>query len=235
MRHVREALSDQDRAEIERAIAAAESVTSAEIVVAFAGRSGRYQRASDLFGLALALAAVAAAWIIWQSQRPNPADWGGGFVPSLGLGWILVIFASWLLIGAMVADSWPALARPFMTRGERLAAVRRRGFEAFHALRVGRTRDATGLLIFASLLERTVWVCPDSGIASRLGADEAVWRPVSDLVAAGFRSGRPGPAIADAIRKAGAILAVPFPPGPADADELTNQVRFVDDRGEHRP
>jgi putative membrane protein len=121
-----------------------------------------------------------------------------------------------------------------MTRRERLLAVRRRGLEAFHALRVGQTRDATGLLVFVSLFERTVWVCPDAAIAGRLGAGEATWKPLSDLVAAGFRDGRPGQAIAQAVRKAGSMLAPDFPRDSADANELENRVRVLEERDANR-
>jgi putative membrane protein len=229
MRHVREALSEQDRAEIERAVAEAERGTDAQVVVALAGRSGRYQRAADFFGLVVAVLALAAAWALWQRFGPNPADWTTGPAPALGLGWIVLIFVVWFIIGAAAADYWPMLARPFMTRAEQLGAVRRRGFEAFHRLSVGQTRRSSGLLIYASLFERTVWVCPDDGIAAKLGPD--AWAPVSSVIAEGFRSGHPGPALANAVRTAGRVLAEHFPrtAGAPAGNELPDEVRFVAD------
>jgi putative membrane protein len=232
MPHVRHLLSDRDQTEIERAVAEAESASSAEIVVALSGRSSRYQRASDLFGLTLALLAVAAAWILWQRFIPDSRDWATGTAPAIGLGWVLLIAAAWFIIGAAAADCWPTLARPFMTRAERLAAVCRRGTEAFHSLRIAKTRAATGLLIYVSLFERTVWVCPDAAIAEKLGAHEAVWKPLSDLIADGFKRGAPGPALADAVRKAGRMLAPAFPRDATDTNELDNRIRtLADERG----
>ena len=232
MPQVRHLLPPEATAEIERAVAQAESQTSAEIVVALAGRSGRYHRAADLFGLCLALLAVSAAWLAWQNLAPDPRDWHTGIVPALGLPTVLLIFAAWYLGGSLAATHFPTLARPFMTRAERLAAVRRRGTEAFHTLRVARTHNATGLLIFVSLFERSVWVCPDDAIGAKLG--EEAWKPVSEIIAEGFRSKNPGPALAAAVRKAGQTLSTHFPRSPTDTNELTDTVRILNNPGRHQ-
>jgi putative membrane protein len=221
----RELLPKSATEAIERAVSDAEARTSAEIVVAISARSGRYQRAADFFGLALSLAAVAAAWSIWQAVAPSSQEWSTGSEPVLGLPLVLILVALWFVIGAGVASRWPILARPFMTRAEREAAVRRRGFEAFHTLRVAGTRGRTGLLIFVSLFERTVWVCPDEAIASTLGPQ--AWKPLSDLIAEGFRARDPGPAMARAVTKAGEMLAKDFPRQPGDDNELGDRVHIV--------
>jgi putative membrane protein len=70
-----------------------------------------------------------------------------------------------------------------------------------------------------------VWVCPDDGIAAEFG--EGTWSPLSDLVAEGFKSGRPGPALASAVRKAGQILADKFPRRPGDVNEIPDTVRVL--------
>lgn len=231
MRHVRDALSDQDRAEIERAVAEVESRSTAQVVVALAGKSGHYQRASDLFGLVLALVALALAWSLWQRFGPNPEPWETGTVPTLGLGWTALILVAWFLIGAAAADHWPMLARPFMTKAEREAAVRRSGAEAFRTLRIGSTRSGCAVLVFVSLFERIVWVCPDDAVASKIPPN--AWPAVSAVVAEGFRSGAPGSALARAVLAAGRVLTEHFPrqAGSAVSNELPDQVRFVSDGG----
>jgi putative membrane protein len=221
-------LSKEDQAAVEAAVADAESRTSAQIVVALTARSGRYHRAADWFGLAIALIAVGAAWRLWQSLGPAPEDWESGVRPTLGLAWVLLIFGVWFVIGSAAATRWPALARPFITRDERAASVRRSGFEAFHKLRIARTRNAMGVLMYVSIFERTVWVCPDDGIAAKLG--DSAWKPVSDLIAGGFRTGRPGPAMAAAVQKAGQLLAGPFPRSQEDSNELSDAVRIIPER-----
>jgi putative membrane protein len=114
-----------------------------------------------------------------------------------------------------------------LTRAERVAAVHRRGFEAFHTLHVRATKSGTGVLLYVSLFERLVWVCPDDAIAARLGPE--VWQPVSDLVARGFRSGNPGVALAEAVRTAGEILVSNFPRTSPNENELPDSVRILDD------
>ncbi len=227
MAHARSILSTEDQAAIEHAVKDAESRTCAQIVVAVAGRSGRYQRAADWFGLALALTAVAVSWIRWQRLDEARADWSSGQEPQVGLMWVLLIFAAWFVIGVLLASHWPVLSRPFLTRAELEGAVRRRGFEAFHQLHIAGTRKATGLLIYVSLFERMVWVCPDNGIAAKLG--EKHWKPVSDVIAEGFKTGRPGPAMAAAVKKTGSLLAEQFPGEGNDANELPDPVRMLDD------
>jgi len=224
---MRDLLSKQDRDAVEAAVAEAEARTAAQIVVAVAPRSGRYHRAADWFGLALAIIAVAAAWMLWQELGPTRADWQTGQEPRLGLAWVLLIFAAWFVIGSAAATRWPALVRPFVPRDELHGSVRRRGFEAFHQLHVGRTRRATGLLIYVSIFERMVWVCPDDGIAARLRSDR--WTPVSDVIAEGFRSGKPGPALVAAVRKAGQILADHAPRDGREVNELPDAVRQLGD------
>src|ERR1043165_6814935 len=221
----RQLLSKEDQAAVEQAVKEAEARTSAQIVVAVAARSGRYQRAADWFGLALALLAVAVAWMSWQGLAPKSGAWETGQEPAIGLWWVLLIFAVWFVLGAAAATHWPILTRPFLSTGEKTASVRRRGFEAFHQLHVGRTRTAMGLLVYVSVFERMVWVCPDDGIAAKLG--DGKWKPVSDVIAEGFRSGRPGPAMAAAVKKAGQMLAEHFPGDGRDANELPDTVRVL--------
>jgi uncharacterized membrane protein len=76
-----------------------------------------------------------------------------------------------------------------------------------------------------SLFERIVWVCPDDAIAARL--PDVAWKPLSDLIAEGFRSGDPGAAMARAVAKAGEMLATDFPRAADDANELGDGVHVM--------
>lgn len=214
--------TDDHREAIERAVTEAESKTSAEIVVAVAGRSGRYDRAEDIFGLLMGLVGVAAAWLVFQQVQRSDADWQSTYAPVLGLPALLALFAFWTVAGAMLATRVPVLARPFITREEMIEQAHRRGAEAFVNLRVGSTADRAAILIFVSLFEHVVWICPDDAVAARLPDD--AWAPLTEDVVIGFRSDRPVDAMVAAIRQAGAMLAPHFPPGPDDAAELPNKV-----------
>src|SRR4051812_31460442 len=100
MAHIQELLAPEQKAAVERAVAEAESRTSAEIVLAMAGRCARYERAEDTVGLVLALLAVAAAWILWQDIGPDTRAWTTGTTLALGLLPLLLIFALWAVLGS---------------------------------------------------------------------------------------------------------------------------------------
>lgn len=210
---------------IERAVTEAESKTAAEIVVAVAPRSGRYDRAEDIFGLILALIAVAIAWIAFQQLVPASGDWAGGVEPALSLVAILALFAFWFFAGAALATRFPILARPLILKSEMHEEVRRSGTIAFVNLHVGTTSDRAAILIYVSLFEHLVWVCPDDAVAAKLPDD--AWTSLADEIAIGFRQGRGPEALIEGITKAGDLLAPHFPPTPEDRAELPNQVRAV--------
>lgn len=210
---------------IEAAVAEAESRTGAEIVVAVAPRSGRYDRAEDIFGVLLGLLAVAAAWLAFQRLVPSTRAWTDGVEPTMNLVVVLALFAFWFFAGAALSTRFPALARPLIMRSEMEEEVRRSGTVTFVNLRVGSTADRAAILIYVSLFEHLVWVCPDDGVASKIPDD--AWKPLAEEIAIGFRNGRGPEALAAGVRRAGEILAEHFPPGPGDATELPNEVRAV--------
>src|SRR5205809_985349 len=146
-------LSDPDKARVEQAIADAEKLTSAEVMVVVATRSGRYDRAEDFFGVLLALGAVAGAWTLWQGLHPASGDWASGHDLTIGLLPVLGLIVFWFLVGVGLATRFPNLAKLFVPRAQVEAEVRRRGFEAFHLFRVGHTKGRNGVLIYVSLVE----------------------------------------------------------------------------------
>jgi putative membrane protein len=225
MAHVKELLTAPQQAAVERAVADAEARTSAEIVLAMAGRCARYERAEDTVGLCLALLAVAAAWILWQDIGPDTRDWSAGATVALGLFPLLLIFTAWAVLGSIIARHVPALTRPFIPRPRMLEAVQRRGLESFHTFRVADSSASSGLLIFIALFERTVWIRGDHAISAKI-PDEA-WSPVRNRIVEGFKAGNPGAALPDAVRLAGDILAQHFPAGAVARNELKDEVRFV--------
>lgn len=219
-------LTAEQRRRVERSIAEAEHRTSAEIVVALATRSGRYERAEDTFGLLTAVLGVASAWLLWQRPAP-PGDWEAAPRFAVGLAPILAAFLLWWLIGAALAARFPALAAPFIARDRREAEVRRRGFEAFHLFRVGRTADRTGLLIFVSLYERLAWVVGDDAITAAL--PEHTWSRACACVASHFSADNPEQGLIEAVTLCGGALADRFPRHPDDpAPSMPNTIKFMD-------
>jgi putative membrane protein len=224
MKTASQVISQKDRDTLHSAIAAAEQGTSAEIVVVVATRSGRYDRAEDIFGLLLALTSVAIAWVLYQQFQET--DWVAGHELTLGLIPILVLFAVWWMVGAALATRFPALARPFVPKVQFEAEVRRRGFEAFHLFRVGNTKGRNGVLIFVSLLEHMAWVDGDEQVESVLPPE--TWNAACAAITGASRRGDLTTGLAEAIGVVGTALSAKFPRQPDDRDELPNVVHLLD-------
>ncbi len=204
------------------AIESAESKTSAEVVVCIASRSGRYDRGEDLIGVAVALLCVAGSWIAFQGAAEE--SWGVSF--KLGLLPILGIIAVGFSLGAAAATFFPALSLFFSSRAEMNSNVHDRARIAFQDLGVRGTRAATGVLIYVSLLERTVSVIGDQAITEAI--DQKTWDSLRDTVIAGLAEGQPSEGLCKAIEQAGVVLATHMPGAHDDTDELGNHLRIID-------
>jgi putative membrane protein len=111
-----------------------------------------------------------------------------------------------------LAARWDPLER-LLARGSPMArATLRRALRAFHEHDLHHTAGGTGVLVFASLLERRAVILGDHGIHARMGDEE--WRRAVDLLVAGMRRGDPAGGFCEAIAAVGAVLAAHFPREP---------------------
>ena len=218
--------SEADKQAVEHAVAQAEQGTSGEIVPVVATRSGRYDRAEDVFGVLLGLVAVAAVWVCFQRVDPRGGDWGEGYALGVRLWAILVTYAAGFVVGVVLSTYIPALARPFVGRREIDDEVQRRAQQAFFQFRVRATGGGTGILIYISLFERRVVVLGDTPISDKL--DQPHWDELKTLVVDGLRTGKPTEGICAAIGRCGQLLAQHFPVAPGDVNEISNELRLID-------
>jgi putative membrane protein len=207
--------SQADLAAIQAAVREAEARTSGEIVPFVAGRSDDYQNAlwkgaalGALLGpmAALALHRWSTIWGIpmgiWIAL---PAPLGGA--------------AGYLLALLHPVRRWMAGEPALDARARRRAAV------AFLEQEVFRTRGRTGILLFVSLFERRVVLLADSGIHQKV--EEGDWGEITRRLAQGIRSGRPAPALIEAIRACGELLERHGVERQADdQDELSDELRL---------
>lgn len=214
-----------DRAAIERAIGAAEARTSAEIVVVVASRSGRFDRAEDVFGLCFAVVVTGAAAVVWP-QPADPGSWASGLRFGFHAGLVLLLFAASALAGAWLASACPVLLRPLVPSARKLDAVKREGAIAFHRFRVRQTEHARGVLIYVSLFEHLAWVVGDDGVAAEL--PDGAWDPICQRISAAFKAGEAGRGMVEALEATGELLAGPFPRDEGDTNELPNTLHLVD-------
>ena len=187
--------SDADREAIRAAVEEAECATSGEIVPYVVAASDEYPnapwRGAALGAMTLPLLAWGAhgLWGLWGGQL---------FV------WMVLPAAAGAALGWLVAQV-PAVRRALAGQAVMELRVRRRAGVAFLEEEVFATRDRTGILLFLSLFEHRVVVLGDSGINARV--DQAEWQGIVETVVAGIHAGRPGPAVAAAVRECGALLA----------------------------
>lgn len=222
MKQASRGFSDEERAAIEAAVREAEKGTRAEIVPVVCTVSGRYDRAEDLFGVAVAMLAVAAYWWVgpwitvgWRATGPNTPLWP-----------ILLLLLGGFVLGAALATAFPVLRLLFLPEREMSEEVAARARAVFQEHRVRATRDATGVLLFVSLYERQVRILPDDAVASAVPA--TAWQGVADAIVGAMREGRPADGLVRGINAAGELLRAALP-GTAESDnELRDSLILLD-------
>jgi putative membrane protein len=199
--------STEEQQRIEQAVAAAEKKTSGEIVPMLVSTSGRYAEV-ELSGIVIGLVLGTLASFIWHDP------WGSVQVYLLGpvLGAIL----------GFIIFSIPAIKRRMIPEARVAEAVHLRSLAAFTGHGLHYTHAHTGILIFASLLERRVVVLADRGINEKVQA--GTWDEIVGIVTLGLRSGNASDAFCKAIERCAEILAQHFPRSPDDMDELANKL-----------
>jgi len=199
-------LSPQDLRRIEETIAAVETRTAGELVVAVAHRSSWY-RLSRL--VAAALWAVGLALLVQYLWKPIPTD-------LLLLAQVPVALAAYWLTGM------PLLTRMLVSAPVAAKAAHERAVVLFMERGICDTRDRSGLLIFVSELERRVVILGDSGIHAHIG--EQGWQEHARAIIAGIRKDQATDAIVGVIEQLGTVLADKFPAGAQNPNELPNTV-----------
>jgi putative membrane protein len=208
-------LSEQEKARISEAVRAAEAHTRAEIVPMLVARSGLYRDAQHRAGLALAMVTLTA---LLMGERLWPF-WG----------WQTADYA-WLILAVLLAyaiGSWFGLSASVIravTSSERLRRkVQLRAEQAFAQHSLSRTRQRTAVLLMVSLLERQVYVLPDSGIGS--GMTPSQWNEVVEAVVAKLRANDIAGGLCAGIERCGVLLARACPAVPGDnPNELSNRL-----------
>lgn len=206
--------SQADLDAIQVAVHEAETRTSGEIVPYVVERSDEYP---TTVWKGAALGALLGPMVALAIHRWTDV-WGW----PLGL-WIALPAPIGGAIGYLLALIDPV--RRWMAGEHTLdARARRRAAVAFLDQEVFRTRGRTGILLFVSLFERRVVLLADSGIHQKV--EEGAWEAITGRLAQGIRSGRPAPALIEAVRACGELLERHGVERRAeDTDELSNELR----------
>jgi putative membrane protein len=207
--------SEADLEAIRATVREAEARTSGEIVPYVVDRSDEY---SSTAWKGAALGALLAPLIALAIYRWTNV-WG-------------IPLEYWIAIPAPIGGAAAYLVAAFLPpvrrwlTGEHVleARVRRRAAVAFLEQEVFHTANRTGILLFVSLFERRVVLLADSGIHQKV--EEGQWEVITRRLAAEIRRGRPGPALVEAIRACGDVLARHHVEiRPDDRNELSDELR----------
>ena len=197
------------RARVAEAVRAAEAGSRGQVVPVVVARSDDYPEAR-LRGVLLGATAITAALLL------SPLELTPGELPLAQeagalLGWGL---------------SWLAPVERFLVGHQHLdREVKARAMRAFLEHGLHQTSEGTGVLVFASLLEREAVVLGDHGIHARVGDGE--WQATVDALVAGMKRGAPADGFVEAIGRCGARLAEHFPRGEATAkNELPDAIKL---------
>jgi putative membrane protein len=197
------------RARVAEAVQAAEAGSRGQVVPVVVARSGAYPEAR--LRAALLGAAVVTAALLLSPLHVTLGELPLAQVAGAALGWAL---------------SWLAPVERFLVGRHHMdQEVRSRAERAFLDHGLHQTAEGTGVLIFASLLEREAVVLGDHGIHARVG--DAAWQDTVAALVAGMKRGAPADGFVEAIRRCGARLAEHFPRGVAPTvNELPDAIKL---------
>lgn len=196
--------------QLEAAISRAEEDSEGEIVLVVADRCDGYSGARWRFAVALA-ALVFLALILFAPPLPT---------------WVYLVAQALTLIVGHVASRIENVLRLLLPGETAEARVRARAQRAFAEHGLHRTRNQTGVLLFAALLERHFVVLADTRVNDVLREEES-WDEVVALATAGFRERRVCEGLEVAIERCGVFLKRTLPAGTDNPDELPNTVRLA--------
>ncbi len=180
------------------AVASAEKKTSGEIVPFVVRRSAPH-RAAYYRGITWAVFAMMLV-ILLLSQFYAGWDLGWVFTPAGTIGSLVSV----AVLAALAVRFIPPVGRWCTGTGALTEAVASRSTQAFLDEEVFLTRERTGILIFVSLFERRVHVIGDSGINSKVRAED--WGDVVADILEGIKENKMSEGLILAIERCGRLL-----------------------------
>jgi uncharacterized membrane protein len=103
-------------------------------------------------------------------------------------------------------------------RPDALAAAERQ----FLKLRMDKTRERNGVLVYFAPKTQQFAVMGDKGIHEKCGPE--FWKHIADEISAHLKAGEFTKAVVEAVNEIGDVLARHFPRSPDDRNELPNRV-----------
>lgn len=215
MKNANKILSTGELNELSDRIASLETRTDAEVVLAVATESGRYDRAESICGLILGVLALLVAQMIHSLDHWDVAE-------ALPMGWQVTLIAGGFVAGSLLSSYSHDLRRLLVTSNEMNAEVHRSVHTVFSSHGVGGTRHHGGLLIYLSLFEHRLEVHGDCSLLEKVTVEEL--QSIRDAVLERVRSGKLADGLLAGLEMADDILARTLPHTDDVTDELPNEV-----------
>jgi putative membrane protein len=198
-------ISDLDKTRIADAIRAAEARTAGEIFCVIARHSSDYRLVPVAWAAATAL------------LLPLPLVYLTSLPAAVIYLWQLVAF-----IVVTLVLSHPRVRFHIVPRRTKHDQAHAQAMRQFFAQGFDKTEHRTGVLIFASTAERYAEIVADAGINQKVAPP--VWDKAINELTAAIKAGRPADGFVAAIEQCGAVLAMHFPPGALQPDELPDKL-----------
>ncbi len=220
-------LTEDERKTIEDRIAAMERQSAAQVVVALATESGRYDRAESVVGLVAAALALAAVDALATRVVPGTGQWG--LAAETGYtGQMLALVLGF--IGGSLAASYCHPLRRLVTPEQLMTEESQRSAAyVFRMARVADTIERSGLLVYLTLFERRIVVLADTRARAALCDEDLA--AVRDAATPLLRRGEVAQGILAALEAAAEPLRCKLPPDRQGmTDSLANYVRVYHPR-----
>jgi putative membrane protein len=202
-------LNDAQKLQIETAVAKAELLTNAEIVPMIVRRSSEARE-----GLRGFIVGAELGLLVCYILAEFFAIHGYSYV-VLGTG-VLGYLASFV----------PKVARLLIGKAELSRASEIRAELEFSRLKMTKTKDHVGILVFVSEFDHKVVVLADEAIAKVLPG--STWTDVCSTVISGLIANAFSEKLIEAIGKMGTLCASAFPPKSVNINEMENHIIIKD-------
>lgn len=211
-------LNSEEQQQVLQVVRAMERRSSGEIVPMVVSASHSYPEAALtgavlLAGLLALPTALATGGLFWATHQ----------VLWFFFGYFVLFFPLCRLL-----MRFPMLLRPFISTHRADEEVRRAALARFYSEGLQATREASGVLVYISVLERRVWILGDCGINQRIAPE--TWSTFVVTLIAGIKQGQAGAALCAVIEGIGDLLARHFPQKKEDTNEL-GDLLIADEQG----
>ena len=203
-------LTQSERDRISQAVLEAEKLTTGEIVPMIVAQSDDYPGARWRLAIVIALLFGFLAYFFLDDFDP---------------AWILWVQIPGLYIGYGLGN-FSVVLRPFLASSKIDEEVHQRALQAFFSRDLHATKDRTGILVMASLLEHRVEILADTGINAKVSQE--TWQGILTELIGKIKSGDLTEGICNAVRECGEVLAEDFPGAHDNPNEISNKIIIED-------